>query len=202
VTVAGLLLAAGEGRRLGRPKAVVELGGRRLVDLGVALLRDGGCAPVVVVLGAAVVDVPGARVVVNDDWRTGMGSSLRHGLHAMPGDVDAVVVALADQPRIGSEAVRRLVGAHLAGARAAVATYGGEPRNPALLDRSVWAEVTALAEGDTGARAWLRAHPDQVTPVPCDGTGDPVDVDTEADLATLRDQPGSTAAGARRSPRR
>lgn len=187
--VAGLLLAAGEGRRLGRPKALVEVDGRRLVDLGVDLLRAGGCTPVVVVLGAALTDVPGARVLVNEGWRTGMGSSLRTGLAVLPADADAVVVALADQPRVGPEAVRRLLGAYAAGAVAAVATYGGAPRNPVLLDRSVWAQVAALAQGDAGARAWLRANPDAVTAVPCDGTGEPFDVDTEADLAALLGTP-------------
>lgn len=186
MSIAGLLLAAGEGRRLGQPKALVHVGDRRLVDLGVDLMRAGGCAPVVVVLGAAVTDVSDARVVVNADWQRGMGSSLRAGLAAMPEHADAVVVALVDQPLVGAEAVRRLLAAYATGARAAVATYGGAPRNPVLLDRSVWAEVAALAEGDTGARGWLRAHAEQVTPVPCDGTGEPTDIDTEDDLAALR----------------
>lgn len=81
---AGLLLAAGEGARLGTPKALVVLGGERLVDRGVRVLREGGCNPVLVVLGAAVVPVRGAVVVRNPDWRTGMGSSLRTGLAALP----------------------------------------------------------------------------------------------------------------------
>ena len=71
------------------------------------------------------------------------------------------------------------------GAVAAVATYAGRHRNPVLLDRSVWADVAALAEGDAGARSWLRAHPDLVTAVPCDDTGSARDVDTPADLAAL-----------------
>ncbi|MGH8869133.1 MAG: nucleotidyltransferase family protein [Actinomycetes bacterium] len=191
MTVAGLLLAAGEGRRLGRPKALVEVAGTRLVDTGVRLLADGGCAPVVVVLGAAVTDVPGARVVLNPDWASGMASSLRVGLAALAEEVDAVVIALVDQPLVGAESVRRLREAYRGGAVAAVASYAGRPRNPALLARPVWPEVTALAEGDTGARAWMRAHPDQVTDVPCDGTGSPDDIDTAEDLATLTRPRGS-----------
>jgi nicotine blue oxidoreductase len=184
--VAGLLLAAGSGRRLGRPKALVELGGQRLVDRGVALLRAGGCQPVVVVLGAAVVAVPGASVVVvNGDWATGMGSSLRAGLAALPDDVTAVVTALVDQPHVGAEAVRRLAAAVEAGAAAAVATYGGRRGNPAAFARSAWPEVARLAVGDVGARAFLVARPELVTLVPCDGTGRPDDIDTPADLAGL-----------------
>jgi CTP:molybdopterin cytidylyltransferase MocA len=204
VTVAGLLLAAGEGRRLGQPKALVEVAGRRLVDRGVGTLTEGGCAPVVVVLGAALGDVPGARVVVNPDWATGMGSSLRAGLAALrdtpragPGaaetgaaePVDAVVVALVDQPGVGPRAVARLRAAYADGAEAAVATYAGRPRNPVLLGRAVWGEVAALASGDTGARAWLRAHPERVTSVPCDDAGSPDDIDTAQDLATWTQPP-------------
>lgn len=183
MTIAGLLLAAGEGRRLGRPKALVEVDGQRLVDRAVATLAEGGCAPVVVVLGAAVGDVPGARVVENPDWATGMGSSLRSGLAALPESVEAVVVALVDQPGVGPGAVARLREAYVGGAEAAVATYAGRPRNPVLLGRAVWDEVAALATGDTGARAWLRVHPDRVTSVPCDDVATPDDIDTADDLA-------------------
>ena len=77
--VAGVLLAAGEGSRLGRPKALVEVGGRRLADRGVALLRAGGAGPVVLVAGAAAVAVPGAVVVDNPAWPAGLGRRWRRG---------------------------------------------------------------------------------------------------------------------------
>jgi CTP:molybdopterin cytidylyltransferase MocA len=173
---------------MGRPKALLSYGGEPLVTRGIRLLRDGGCSPVHVVLGAAydeaVSAVGDAVVVRNEDWESGMGSSLRVGLASMPDTVDAVVVALVDQPLIGVEAIRRLRAA-AAGAvpvTAAVATYGGRPRNPVLLHRSIWVEVGELAVGDQGARAWLRGHPDRVMPVPCDDTGTPDDLDTPEDL--------------------
>ena len=154
-----MLLAAGEGKRLGTPKALVELGGRRLVDRGADLLREGGTAPVLVVTGAVPVSVPGVTLVPNPDWRTGMGSSLAAGLRALPGDCAAAVIALVDQPLIGPEVVRRLLAAHRAGAELAVAAYDGRARNPVLLARRHWAGVLAAAEGDAGARPYLRAHP-------------------------------------------
>lgn len=186
--IAGLLLAAGKGSRLGRPKALVEIGGRRLVDRGVGLLRAGGCEPVVVVLGAAEVGVLDAVVVTNPAWPTGMGSSLRAGLAALPDDVTAAVVALVDQPEVGADAVRRVVSAYRAGAVAAVATYGGQRGNPVLLARSVWPEVVRLAVGDVGARPFLAAHPEMVTLVPCDGTGRPDDIDTPGQLGAAADR--------------
>jgi nicotine blue oxidoreductase len=183
--VAGVLLAAGEGRRLGNPKALVELGGVRLIDRGVALLREGGTAPVVAVLGAAVVELLGVITVHNPDWRSGMGSSLAAGLGSVPVSAEAAVVALVDQPLVGSGSVRRLIAAYRAGARVAVAAYHGQPRNPVLLAREHWPAAIALAAGDVGARPFLRAHPDLVTLVECADTGRPDDVDTPEDLARI-----------------
>jgi nicotine blue oxidoreductase len=194
-TVAGLLLAAGAGSRFGRPKALVEFAGRLLVEHGIALLAAGGCRPVHVVVGAAgdevraTADLGEAVVVDNPDWATGMGSSLRRGLAALPPAADAVVVALVDQPLVSPEAVRRLRAAYAQGAMAAVATYAGKPRNPVLLARTTWAEVAALAQGDVGARAYLRTHPELVVVVPCDDVSAPDDLDTPADLEMLRDRP-------------
>jgi CTP:molybdopterin cytidylyltransferase MocA len=183
--VAGVLLAAGEGSRLGCPKALVELGGVRLVDRGVATLRDGGTAPVVAVTGAIVVDLLGVVIVHNPDWRSGMGSSLAAGLGSVPASCDAAVVALVDQPLVGPGSVRRLIAAYRAGARVAVAAYAGQPRNPVLLAREHWPAAIALAAGDVGARPFLRAHPDLVTLVECADTGRPDDIDTPEDLARI-----------------
>jgi CTP:molybdopterin cytidylyltransferase MocA len=182
-----VVLAAGSGSRLGTPKAIVELDGERLVDRAVRTLHAGGCDPVIVVLGAADIEVPDAVVVHNPDWATGMGSSFRVGLAAPPDGADAVIVHLVDQPRIGPEVVARLIAAHAAGAVVAVATYGGQRRNPVLLARSTWAEASALAEGtDQGARPYLAAHPEAMTGVPCDDLGDAEDIDTAADLERAR----------------
>lgn len=192
--VAGVLLAAGEGKRLGTPKALVELGGRRLVDRAAGVLRDGGTAPVVVVAGAAPLAVPGAVVVPNPQWAAGMGSSLAAGLRAVPADCAAAVVALVDQPLIGAAVIRRLVAAYRAGAGLAVAAYHGKPRNPVLLSREHWAGVLAAAVGDTGARPYLRAHPGLVTMVECADIGRPDDVDTAEDLARVRGLVGGPPA--------
>jgi CTP:molybdopterin cytidylyltransferase MocA len=183
--VAGILLAAGEGSRLGQPKALLEIGGEPLARRGVALLRDGGAEPIVVVTGAVAVDLPGVLAVHNPAWRSGMGSSLTAGLATVPDSCDAAVIALVDQPLVGPEAVRRLIAAYHGGVRVAVAAYDGAPRNPVLLAREHWAEVTALAVGDAGARPFLRTHPDLVTLVECGDTGRPDDLDTRSDLDRL-----------------
>ena len=182
--VAGVVLAAGCGSRYGSPKALVRLRGRLLVERAADLLAAGGCDPVVVVLGAAADQVlaaarlprTGVRTVVNPDWPSGMGSSLRVGLAAVPAEAEAVVVTLVDTPGLGPESVRRLVAAGGPDG-AAQATYGGRRGHPVLLGRTVITEVAAAATGDRGAGPWLAAHPERVRLVPCDGTGDPRDVD-------------------------
>jgi CTP:molybdopterin cytidylyltransferase MocA len=196
--VAGILLAAGEGSRLGQPKALVEIAGQRLVDRGLRMLRGGGADPVVVVTGAAPVDVPGALVVQNPAWPTGMGSSLTAGLSALralpPDECSAAVIALADQPLVSPACVKRLIASHRGGANLArgpgsasiaVATYGGRPRNPVLIAREHWAEVLTMAHGDAGARPFLRAHPDLITLVECGDIGRPDDIDTPEDLVRV-----------------
>jgi nicotine blue oxidoreductase len=203
--VAGILLAAGGGSRLGQPKATVEFGGQTLAERGVALLRDGGADPVVVVTGAVPVAVDGTRSAHNPDWETGMGSSLSAGLRALDGGgvpggaassggvpgngaLGAVVIALADQPLVGAEAVRRLIAAYRAGATVAVAAYNGRQRNPVLIARGHWPELLATVTGDTGARPFLRAHPELLTVVECGDTGRPDDIDTPEDLARIRSE--------------
>jgi nicotine blue oxidoreductase len=184
--VAGLLLAAGEGRRFGGPKALVELDGERLADRAVRVLREGGCEPVYVVSGAVTIEVAGATTVVNDDWATGMASSLRAGLAALSESADAVVISLVDQPGIGADVVARLVRRLDVGHQVVVATYDGKPRNPVGVARSLWAEVSASAVGDEGVRAFIREHPDQVDAVECADIADPTDIDTSADLDAVR----------------
>jgi len=182
--VAGLLLAAGAGRRFGTPKALVEHGGALFVESSTGVLLRAGCDPVVVVLGAAADEVraraclDGAVVVDNPDWATGMGSSLRAGLAALTG-VDAVVVLPVDTPGVTAQAVRRLM-ARAGGQVLARASYDGEPGHPVLIGRAHWPGVAESATGDAGARDYLREH--QVLVVPCEDIAAGADVDRPEDL--------------------
>ncbi|MEE1825756.1 nucleotidyltransferase family protein [Streptomyces sp. BE20] len=188
--VTALVLAAGGGRRLGgRPKALVPYRGRPLVEHAVAAVRAGGCREVTVVLGAAgervrsTAHLPGCRLVANPDWESGMGSSLRAGMAALPSPTRAVLVMLVDTPGVGAAAVARLLAAHRAGAELAAAAYGGRRGHPVLIGARYFAEVTAGAVGDAGARALLAAHAEEITLVECADAATPDDLDTPADLA-------------------
>lgn len=187
---AGLLLAAGAGRRYGGPKAFAPAPARPerpadelLVELAIRTLRDGGCAPIVVVLGAQAQRAEqlrlrprfGVQTVVNADWATGMGSSLRAGLAALrSGPSCAVVVLLVDTPGITAGAVER-VGAHAGADTLRTATYGGNPGHPVVLGRAHWTGAALSATGDTGARHYLAQHAAEA--IPCDDIADGADLD-------------------------
>jgi molybdenum cofactor cytidylyltransferase len=186
-----LVLAAGRGSRFGDegPKTLARLGARPLVTHAVAAATMSGLRPVVVVVGCQAADVARAAgtladIVENPEWESGMSTSLRAGLATVLPDptVTAVAVALADQPKIGAEAYRRLAAAHREGAQLAVATYGGKRGHPVLIGRAHFEEAMKMT-GDEGARSLLAAH--DAVEVDCDGTGDAADVDTRADLAAL-----------------
>ncbi|GAB2618448.1 hypothetical protein Aab01nite_32210 [Paractinoplanes abujensis] len=174
---AGLVLAAGAGRRYGMPKALIRYPDRLLVERAADTLREAGASPIVVVLGAeaqrviaAAPDLP--RTVINPDWPTGMGSSLRAGLRAV--DADAVVVVLVDMPGTTPEAVRRVI-AHATPDALVMGGYQGRRGHPVLLGRKHWPGVIEAAVGDQGARGYLKNHPVRVVPV--DDVADDLDLD-------------------------
>ncbi|MFF2126792.1 NTP transferase domain-containing protein [Streptomyces olivochromogenes] len=191
--VAGLLLAAGGGRRLGgRPKALLEHRGRPLVEYAVGVLRAAGCARVHVVLGAQADAVrerarlDGCVLVDNPEWEHGMGSSLRAGLGSLAGTgARAALVSLVDQPGIGPRAVARVLAAYRDDTSLVSAAYDGVRGHPVLFGAAHWAGVAASATGDRGARAYLKEHEAAITLVECGDVAEPYDIDTEDDLGHL-----------------
>ena len=179
----GLLLAAGAGRRMGTPKALLYDDAGSWLVRGVTTLRGGGCSAVTVVLGAEadrarlLVEGLEAAVVVADDWAEGMGASLRAGLRALSGSTDTgVVVSLVDLPDLVPEVVTRVVAAGRDPAALARATYDGVPGHPVRLGRDHWPGVIASALGDQGARAYLASR--DVTLVECGDLASGRDVDS------------------------
>ena len=192
--VSAIVLAAGGGSRFGGGKLLAKLGGRPIIETVLHNLREAPVDEIIVVVGAdaqrlrGVCEAYGVRIVANEKWERGQFTSVLAGLRACGGE--AAVVLLGDQPFIGAEAVERLVSAFSEGARVAVATYGGKRRNPVLFSREVWPLLEAELAGDEGARSVLRRHPELVVEVPCEGVGDPTDVDTREDLRRLEEMRG------------
>lgn len=193
--VTGLLLAAGAGRRFGRPKALVDDGSGPWVARGAQVLLDGGCGDVLVVTGAAAEEVEGIVAAMGEPrvtttrcgtWDRGMGESLRAGLTALATRGRTLpaqaLVHLVDLPDVGREVVARLLAARPAGAGGVGgdalvrAAYQGVPGHPVLLGQAHWQAVLDVAHGDAGARAYLRrARPELVE---CGDLATGVDVDS------------------------
>lgn len=193
--VRGLVLAAGSGSRMGRPKALIRPrgDGPTLVGRVVEVLFRGGCKGVTVVVGAAadeVVAVLGETAVQEvdvvrcEDWSEGMGASLRAGLTALTvrSEVEAVLIGLVDLPDVGPAVVRRILDTASMGWRSELsrAAYGGVPGHPTLIGRDHWSGVIEVARGDRGARDYFRAHDHRL--VECGDLATGRDVDTPADL--------------------
>ena len=167
---------------MGRPKALVcDPDGTSWLARSVAVLREAGCSPVLVVLGARADEaralVPhDARVVVADDWADGMSASLRAGLLALLDgtDADSALISLIDLPDLTAEVVARVAAAGAGTDVLARATYDGRPGHPVLAGRDHWTPMAAGVAGDRGAAGYLSTR--DVAAVEC------------GDLATGRDQ--------------
>lgn len=182
MSVTGLLLAAGAGRRMGGPKALVrDAEGVPWSVAAIRTLRAGGCDDVLVVVGARTAEVrelladQPAELVEATDWDEGMGASLRAGLGALlQQSADCALVHLVDLPDVGAEAVARLL-ADADPDSLARATYAGRPGHPVLIGREHWAAIVEQTAGDEGARDYLLAH--HVRGVDCSDLADGHDVD-------------------------
>ena len=178
MTVDGLVLAAGAGSRMGRPKALVD----DWLVRSVRTLADGGCAGVTVVLGARaeealpLLEGTGATAVVAADWEAGMSASLRAGLAAVAGtDSDAVVVTLVDLPDVGADVVRRLLAPPPTAATLRRASYDGMLGHPVVIGHDHWAAIGAEVDGDRGARGYLADHEAELVACGALATGRDVD---------------------------
>lgn len=185
-----VVLAAGASRRLGRPKQLLELEGRPLLQHVLDAASAASPAQIVVVLGhfaseiEASIELPaGAGVTINHDYATGQASSLRAGIGALGERLARAVIVLGDQPRVTTDAIRAVA---LAAGPIARATYGAAPGHPVAFDRELWPQLTAV-DGDRGARDLLERHASRVTPVELGGEP-PSDVDTDDDYRRLLSQ--------------
>ncbi len=190
--IAGIILAAGQSRRLGRPKQLLSLSGEPLIRVTVRRVLASILDQIVLVVGddaekiiTSVADLP-VRVVVNPDAASGQSTSLRAGLSALPPDTEAVVFLLGDQPEVDPCVIDALIAAWRDDRSLVIAPrYPEGMGNPILFDRQVFPELVSL-EGDVGARAVVLAHQKagdlELVSV---GGHRPSDVDTESDYLAL-----------------
>lgn len=183
VTTTAVLLAAGGGSRFAGPthKLLAPIGGRLVFRLALDHLLESGLSSVIVVTGAAPLDIdePTVTVVHNEQWQQGQAGSLQLALReAALRDSEFVVVGLADQPFIPAAAWSAIATSG-SSAPILVATYDGvRGPNPVRLHRSVWSQLPT--EGDEGARTLMRLHPEWIDELACEGSA--ADIDTLEDL--------------------
>jgi molybdenum cofactor cytidylyltransferase len=206
MTVGAVLLAAGAGARLGgRPKALLELGGVPLILRQLIALSGAGVDEVVVVLGhhadaveTAVSAFP-ITLVRNPQPDDGQVSSVRIGLKALSPKLDAILVALADQPLIDAQDVTALIGAYKKRGDAAMVVprvtsedgSGAFPGNPVIFDAALREEWLSGA-ADLACRRWRDAHPERVSWFDTDNRRYRVDIDTPEDLERFAASTGHT----------
>lgn len=157
--VVGVLLAAGSGSRYGKPKVLVD----GWLEAAVDALQDGGCAGVVLVLGAAEVAAPaGVTAIVAPDWRAGLSASVRAGLgQADRMRADYAVLHVIDTPDVGAAVVARVLDRAMGSAGGlARAVFGDRPGHPVVIARRHWPGVLEHISGDLGAGGYLRTRPD------------------------------------------
>ena len=182
--ISGLILAAGESRRMGTPKATLAYGGRTFLETIVEKLREGGLEKILVVLGHQAneirqqVEINPARVVINPNYRSGQTSSLQAGLRALAADdPEAVLLCLVDHPAISTETVRMIASAFReSGAPVVIPTYRGRRGHPVLIGRQLFEEILALTAG-AGADSVVRKYRSVTRFVEVEDEGVIIDVD-------------------------
>jgi molybdenum cofactor cytidylyltransferase len=168
-TLAGVVLAAGESRRMGQPKQLLPFGERTILERVVDTLLTAGVGEVVVVLGhladrvrAVLGDRP-VTAVVNELYRQGMLSSVKCGVRAIGARYDAVLFALGDQPHIESAVVNQVIRAYRAGdAGIVIPRYGDKKGHPIIINLQKYREAIASLPEDAGLNALMQEHADDV----------------------------------------
>lgn len=199
MTVGAVLLAAGAGARMGgRPKALLELGGVPLVLRQLIALSGAGVDELVIVLGhhaesiTRVIEHFPVTLVHNPRPDDGQVSSQRLGLAALNPNIDAVLVALADQPLVNEADVTSLIGAFKkrpAGTDVVVPYVEGAPGNPVIFSAAVREQILA-GEINVGCRQWRDAHPQAVTRFDTDNRRFVIDLDTLEDIERFQRDTG------------
>lgn len=186
--IVSVVLAAGAARRFGSCKQLALLRGRPLIEHALAAAASAPSDRTLVVLGAhageieAGIDAGDAELVLCPDWERGRAASLRVGLAALGPDVAAALVTLGDEPFVPAEVGRRLLAARRPGLAALRATYRGRPGHPVLIERSLFEPLISSLHLASPSDLLRTAGIEEVE---CGDLGDPVDVDTPAQLAEL-----------------
>jgi molybdenum cofactor cytidylyltransferase len=189
--VSAIVLAAGMSRRMGVPKQLLRLGGKTILQHTLENVRASDVAEIVVVLGHKAervekeISTDGIKLVRNQEYQQGMGTSLRTGLAAVSANAKAALIVLADQPFVSAETFDQLIACHQKlRPQIVIPTYNGFRGNPVLLDRSVFAELQGVT-GDVGCRAIFGNHTENIHKLAVDDAGILLDIDSQEEFQKL-----------------
>ncbi len=189
--VAAVVLAAGMSRRMGTPKQLMQIHGKTILEHTLHNVRASAVGEIVLVLGYAAEDVlkavpvDGLKVVRNQDYEQGMGTSLRSGLAAVDGEASAALIVLADQPFIKPDTINQLITCHQqAKPQIIIPVHNGFRGNPVLLDRSVFPELQNLS-GDVGCRTIFGSHTENIRKLAVNDIGILLDIDNQEEYKKL-----------------
>ena len=193
--VSGVLLAAGQSRRMKQTKQLLPLNGQRILEVCLDNLCASRLDEIVVVLGhdaprilPLLGDKPRIRVIINRDFRDGIGTSIREGVRQIGPQVSAVMVALGDQPFIPPEAVNALIDGWTSGTQGIVVpVYRGKRGHPVLFSLPLYRSALELLDDDVGGRAIVQANPDDILEIPVSSPGVLLDIDTWEEYESFRD---------------
>jgi molybdenum cofactor cytidylyltransferase len=190
--VAGVIVAAGESRRMGRPKQLLPLGKKTMLEHIVEVALSSPLQEVVVVLGHRAEEIrpllSEVKVVVNEEWPQGLSGSLRVGLGALSPQFEACLFFLADQPKVTPQLVGSLITRHRHTLAPIVAPrFRGQRGNPVLFARPLFPELLSL-QGEEGGRSLMEKHRHLVEWVEVDSGDYFLDIDTQEDLKHLRSE--------------
>jgi molybdenum cofactor cytidylyltransferase len=203
--VAAVILAAGGSSRLGQPKQLLTFRDETLVGRAIRAAAEAGCEPILVVVGdtgneirrtlpirdSRIASSPSQHervvcptVVENEEWRRGIGTSIRRGLEQLSKESEAVVLLTCDQPFLDGSIVRQLIAAReVTGKPIVASSYANTLGVPALFDRSCFDALLALPD-DSGAKMLIASRPNDVTAIAFEDGA--IDIDTPADFQRLQ----------------
>ncbi|GGG13692.1 nucleotidyltransferase family protein [Paenibacillus abyssi] len=194
--IGAVILAAGMSTRMGQPKQLLPLAGKPLFRYAVNTAVTAGLSPIVLVAGKHAaelrnhtVDLPELEVIENRDYASGMASSLRLGMKAITGRVDAAIICLADQPFVPELVIRKMMEHYNAcqkeGIRIIRPAYDGVPGHPVLIDKELFHEFEAI-QGDEGGKAIIKRHYARLKLVSFEKSEWGKDIDSPEDLEEMK----------------
>lgn len=187
--IAGIILAGGESKRMGRPKPLIDVGGKTFSQIIVEKLKSAGLRDISIVLGSDAenikkdLNIKNIKTIINSNWRGGQISSLKAALKNVSSDTEALVVCLIDHPGVSVTTIDSIISEYLLGGNdIVIPVYAGRGGHPVVFGRRVFNDLMAASE-KSGAREVVRSGKFRVARISLDDPFIRQDLDTPDDYS-------------------